>query len=184
MKRIAGAWFVSLLVSTTAVSLSAQQAAYMRVAGLNPNPSAGVHAGELKLAAFENAGMNGATVSATTATTGALRAGKVSFSNVKVALPRDPATVGWFWQKMAQGARVDSAEIRLYNSAGQLFYKTLLQDVMIASVSTAGGDDANTSIEFAFSRIIWFGTSPKDPAQLVGIGGWDVPKAVAMPPAP
>lgn len=184
MKRIAGAWVVALLVSATSVSLSAQQTSYLKVAGLNPNPSAGVHAGELKLSAFENAGMNGATVSATAATTGVLRAGKVSFPNVKVALPLDPATVGWFWQKMAEGARLESAEIRLYNSAGKLFYKTVLQDVMIASVSTAGGEDANTSIEFVFSRINWFGTSPRDPTQLVGIGGWDVAKNVAISPIP
>lgn len=181
MKRIAGAWFVSLLVSTTAVSLSAQQTSYMKVAGLNPNPSAGVHAGELKLSAFENAGTNSAT---TSATMGGLRSGKVSFTNIKVALPLDPATAGWFWQKMAEGARLESAEIRLYNSAGRLFYKTVLQDVMIASVSTAGGEEANTSIEFVFSRINWFGTSPRDPTQLVGIGGWDVVKVVAIPPAP
>jgi type VI protein secretion system component Hcp len=181
MKRIAGASFVALIVSTTAVSLSAQQTTYLKVAGLSPNPGAGTHVGELKLSAFENAGTNSATISATV---GGLRAGKVSFTNIKVALPLDPATVGWFWQKMAQGARVDSVDIRLYNSAGKLFYKTVLQDVMIASVSTAGGEDANTSIEFTFSRIIWFGTSPRDPTQLVGIGGWDVAKNVAISPSP
>jgi type VI protein secretion system component Hcp len=182
MKKIAGPWFVALLVSTTAVSLSAQQTTYLRVAGLSPNPGAGTHVGELKLLAFENAGSNGATLLATTG--GAVRAGKVSFPNIKVALPLDPATVGWFWQKMALGARVDSVEIRLYNSTGKLFYKTVVQDVTIASVSTSGAEDANTSIEFAFSRIIWFGTSPRDPTQLVGIGGWDVAKVVAIPPAP
>ncbi len=85
---------------------------------------------------------------------------------------------------MALGARVDSVAIRLYNSAGKLFYKTMLQDVMIVSVSTSGAEDANTSIEFVFSRIIWFGTSPRDPTQLVGIGGWDVAKVAAIPPAP
>jgi len=179
MKRIAGAWFVALLFSAAAASLSAQQASYLKISGLNPNPGAGAHAGELKLSAFENAGMNGTTAS--TATMGAA-AGKASFSNIKVALPLDPATVGWFWQKMAAGARVDSAEIRLYNSAGRLFYKIALQDVRIAAVATAGGDDANTSIEFVFSRIIWFGTSPRDPTQLVGIGGWDIAKTAAIPP--
>jgi type VI protein secretion system component Hcp len=177
MKRFAGVSFVVLLVCATAGSLSAQQAAYLKVAGLNPNPSAGVHAGELKLSSFENAGMNGTTIS--TAMTGA-GAGKASFSNIKVTLPLDPATVGWFWQKMAAGARVDSAEIRLYNSAGKLFYKTALQDVRIAAVATAGGDDANTSIEFTFARIIWFGPSPRDPSQLVAVAGWDVAKAASI----
>ncbi len=76
MKSIAGAWFVALLVSTTAVSVSAQQTSYLRVAGLSPNPSGGAHAGELKLSAFENAGTNAATISVTY---GGLRAGKVSF---------------------------------------------------------------------------------------------------------
>jgi type VI secretion system secreted protein Hcp len=181
MKRIAGPWFVALLVSTTAVSLSAQQATYLKVSGLNPNPSAGAHAGELKLSAFENAGTNPTSIS--TATSG-LRAGKASFSNIKVMLPLDPATVGWFWQKMATGARIDSVEIRLYNSTGKLFYKTVLQDVIVAAVSTAGGDDANTSIEFAFSRIIWFGTSPRDPAQVVSVGGFDIAKVLVIPPVP
>ena len=144
MKRIAGAWFIVLFVSATAASLSAQQSAYLKVAGLNPNPNAGIHAGELKLASFENAGMNGAT--ATTSATMGATAGKASFSNVKVSLPLDPATVGWFWQKMAAGAHLDSADIRLYNSAGRVFYKTALQDVRVVSVSTAGGDDASTAI--------------------------------------
>lgn len=183
MKRVAGVSFVALMICTTALSLSAQQAAYLKIAGLNPNPTAAVHAGELKLSAFENAGMNGTTTTTTAGTVG-LAAGKASFSNIKVALPLDPATVGWFWQKMAAGARVDSAEIRLYNSAGKMFYKTALQDVRIASVSTSGGDDANTSLELTFSRIIWFGPSPKDPTQLVALAGWDIPKNVAIAPAP
>jgi type VI protein secretion system component Hcp len=181
MKRIAGAWFVLLLVSGTAVSLSAQQSAYLKVSGLNPNPGAGIHAGELRLSAFENAGMNSGTTSL--ATTGA-GAGKASFTNVKVALPLDPATVGWFWMKMAQGAHLDSAEIRLYNSAGKMFYKTLLQNVMVASVSTVGGDDASTSLEFNFSRIVWFGPSPRDPTQLVALAGWDIGKSAAISPTP
>lgn len=179
MKRIAGASFVLLLISATAASLSAQQSAYLKVAGLNPNPSAGIHAGELRLSSFENGGMNGGstTIAATGSTTG-----RVSFANVKVTLPLDPATVGWFWMKMAQGAHLDTAEVRLYNSAGKMFYKTMLQNVMVASVSTAGGDDANTSLEFNFSRIIWFGPSPRDPSQLVAVAGWDLAKSAAISP--
>jgi type VI protein secretion system component Hcp len=180
MKRISRGWFAALFVSTAA-SLSAQQAGYLKVAGLNPNPNAAVHAGELRLSAFENAGMNGATAS--TATTGA-GAGRVAFSNIKVALPLDPATIGWFWQKMAVGARVDTAEIRLYNSAGRLYYKTVLQDVRIVSVSTAGAEDASTSIEFTFSKIIWFAPSPRDPTQLVVVAGWDIAKAAPISQAP
>jgi type VI protein secretion system component Hcp len=179
MKRITGAWFVLLLVSTTAVSLSAQSSAYLKVSGLNPNPSAGIHAGELKLSAFENAGMNSGTAAAGAT---ALAAGKPSFANVKVALPLDPATVGWFWMKMAQGAHLDTAEVRLYNSAGKMFYKTMLQNVMVASVATAGGDDANASLEFNFAKIIWFAPSPRDPSQLVAVAGWDLAKAAAISP--
>ena len=182
MKRIAGAWFIALFVSATAASLSAQQSAYLKVAGLNPNPNAGIHAGELKLSSFENAGMNGTTISAGAATS--LAAGKASFSNIKVTLPLDPATVGWFWMKMAQGARLDTAEIRLYNSAGKVFYKTVLQNVMVASVSTVGGDDASTSLEFNFTKIIWFGPSPRDPTQLVAVAGWDIAKNAAIAPVP
>ena len=181
MKRIAAAWFVALFVSATFASLSAQQAGYLKVSGLNPNPTAAVHAGELRLSAFENAGMNGATVS--TATSGA-GAGRVAFSNVKVSLPLDPATIGWFWQKMAAGAHLDSADIRLYNSAGRVFYKTALQDVRVVSVSTAGGDEASTAIEFSFSRIIWYAPSPKDPTQLVAVASWDIAKSAPIPLTP
>src|SRR6476620_4572447 len=178
MKRVAGVSFVALLLCATAVSLSAQQAAYLKVSGLTPNPTATVHAGELKLSSFENAGMNGATGSMS-ATTGAT-AGNASFSNIKVTLPLDPATVGLFWQKMAAGTRLDSADIRLYNSAGRVFYKTALQDVRVGSVSTAGGDDASTAIEFSFSRIIWFAPSPKDPTQLVAVASWDIAKSAPI----
>ena len=182
MKRIAGIRFVALLASVAPLSLAAQQSAYLKVAGLNPNPTASAHAGELKLASFENAGMNGATAT-TTATMGAT-AGKASFSNVKVSLPLDPATVGWFWQKMAAGTHLDSADIRLYNSAGRVFYKTALQDVRVVSVSTAGGDEASTAIEFSFSRIIWYAPSPKDPTQLVAVASWDIAKSAPIPLTP
>src|SRR6476620_2251286 len=105
MKRVARVSFVVLLVCATAASLSAQQAAYLKISGLNPNPSATAHAGELKLSSFENAGMNGTT--ATTSATVGATAGKAAFSNIKVSLPLDPATVGWFWQKMAAGTHLD-----------------------------------------------------------------------------
>jgi len=156
-----------LLVAAISSSVSAQQSAYLYIDAIKGDAPA-PHDGEFKLNSFTY----GASAPTSTAlrTTG-MAVGRPTFGPLKVSM-RFPITAHpSFVRNLAEGTRLSSIELRLYN-AGKQYYKMVFDNVSVSSVSTEGGDELSQELEFTYARVRWFAQSDAStpPAQ---IGCWD-----------
>jgi type VI protein secretion system component Hcp len=171
MRRAQTVWLTILLSVATSSTLSAQQSIYMLVdsiKGAEPAP----HTGEFKLNDFSFGTTN--PISLSTSTSGG-SVGKAAFSPVKVSMRFNAPTSPSFYRHAAAGMRLPSIEIRLYNSSGKMFYKTVFENVILTSLQLQGADEAMQTMEFVYSRVKWF--APPDAAGLnppQQLGCWDI----------
>ena len=171
MKRVSGVLFAALLFAATSSSLSAQQSIYMLVDSIKGDQVA-PHDREFKLNAVSFGSTN--TLSLATGTTG-MTSGKAAFGPVKVSMRFHPQSFGSFNKHLAAGMRLPSIEIRHYNSANKVFYKTVFESVFLSSVTTAASDDSVEELEFNYGKVKWFATP--DPAglnPLLQTSCWDI----------
>ena len=171
MRRISAVCLALVLVAATSSTLSAQQSIYMLVDSIRGDQTA-PHNREFKLSSFSSASSNPTTISSATS---GVATGKTAFSPVKVSMRFHAPSSGAFNRSLALGTKLPSIEIRHYNAANAMFYKTVYENVFLTSVSSEGSDEAQQQIEFVFMKVKWFASPDASgataPAQ---IGCWDL----------
>ena len=168
MNKLSAAFLALMISAAISSDLPAQGTLYMHVESV-PGDQPRPHEGEFRLNSYAAAATNSVTVGGT-----GLTSGKASFVPAKAWMKLSPASSASFHRAVATGSRLPFIEVRFYNSSGQMYYKTVYEDVFISGVSTeAAADDVVQQLEFIGTRIKWF-ASPDASRAPTQAGCWDV----------